>query len=362
MFRGFDICKLAAQKMIDDNFLIFDTETTGLGEDDEIIELGIIDCSGAVLYDGLFRPEKDVHWAAAKVSGLTNDRLSNEPLFKDEFNKIMQVMNGRPIIAFNEGFDERMFYQTADRYGLDRSLVEQAFSRSFCCQHLYNEYLGYSGHAKLEFACATEEVDAVQNHRATGDCLMTLALLERIADTERTPDLNKYLSLRAEKYGKETSANSQTFSKKHKGVNPDAPSYLSLFNENKTLEEIAAIRGVRLSTVESNIVNLYLRGDIESVDFMIDAKYVADVLKAANAEDWDGRLRTIKEQVPEDCSYACIRAVLAKLQKEKEGFSVSLSEKLIDAQNRYEEMRESASEQDVDFDIIKESISPEMVK
>lgn len=317
MFKTYDVYKLAAQKMLEENYLIFDTETTGLSIDDEIVELGIIDCRGHVLYDGLFCPEKDVHWAAAKVSGLTKKKLSNEPLFKDEFEKIMRIMNGRPVIAFNENFDERLFCQTAGRYRLDRKLVERAFSRSFCCQHLYNEYLGFKGQTKLDIACAAEGVDSIQSHRAVGDCLMTLALLKVLADPDKTPNLRRYLKLKGEKPLNDTPAKESVSSEPQRPIRGDMPSYLSLFKENKTLEEIATIRGVKLSTVENHIIDLFLRGDVPSVDFMIDERYSADILKIAQDDAWNGRLRTIKEQVPTDCSYGCIRAVLAKSQKEQ---------------------------------------------
>lgn len=335
MFKRFDIYKIAAQKMLDDNYLIMDTETTGLGNDDEIVEVGIIDCKGNVLYDGLFCPQKEMHWAATQASGITKEMLEDKPLFKNEFGKLMSIMNGRPVIAFNESFDERMFHQTAQRYGLPKDMVDKAFSHSFCLQHLYNQYLNYDGHAKLETACANEGIDMVQNHRAVGDCQMTRALLEKVADPELSPNIFRYMSIKAgvlavqPKKSEEKSPGQEPTEDKPKQNNSRnaLPSYLELFNENKSIAQIADIRGVRVSTVEYNLVELYLKGDIKSIDFMIDEKYVPAILKASQDPKWDGKLKPIKEQLPEKCSYACIRATLARAKKEQ-------SEELSDAQDK----------------------------
>ena len=40
--------------------LIFDTETTGIKNDDEVIEIGIIDTTGKERYHGLIMPEKSI--------------------------------------------------------------------------------------------------------------------------------------------------------------------------------------------------------------------------------------------------------------------------------------------------------------
>ena len=323
MFKEYDVIKLAAQKMIDDNFYILDTETMGLTNDDEIIELGIIDCKGNVLYEGMFRPEKEIHWAAAKVSGISNKMLMDKPLFKDEFAKIMSILNGHPVMAFNESFDERMFYQTGARYGLDTSLIDKAFSRSYCCQNLYDNYIGYKN-TKLAISCSAEGIETKQDHRAVGDCLMTLYLVKSIAEPSKVPCLDKYIELKALDSGKTVEEVKESNEKRmtdalEKKVGVKGPSYLELFKSNKSIEEIAQIRNVRISTVESAIVDLYVKGQIDNIDFMIDEKYVQDILKLTKNPDWNGRLKPIKECLPEDCSYACIRAVIAK--DGREGFS-----------------------------------------
>lgn len=49
-----------------------DTETTGLDDDDEIVELGIADAEGQVLVSTLVRPEHHTEWPEAEaINGTT---------------------------------------------------------------------------------------------------------------------------------------------------------------------------------------------------------------------------------------------------------------------------------------------------
>ena len=43
----------------------------------------------------------------------------------------------------------------------------------------------------------------------------------------------------------------------------------------------------------------------------IQAEYADDIVTKATAGDWDRKLRTLKDGMPEDCSYLTIKAVLA---------------------------------------------------
>lgn len=56
-----------------DNFVILDTETTGLDEHDEIVEVAVIDMSGKVLLNTLVNPIQPIPYEATQIHGITND-------------------------------------------------------------------------------------------------------------------------------------------------------------------------------------------------------------------------------------------------------------------------------------------------
>lgn len=336
MFRSFDIAKLAAKQMIDKNFVIFDTETTGVGPEDEIVELGIIDCRGNVLYDGMFKPSQRMNPAASKVSGITDEMLADKPPFKAEFAEIVSMMYAAEgVIAFNEGFDERMFYQTAQKYGLNTKLLDEIFKRAYCAESLYDHYLGYDK-TKLEIACEIEGIELVQTHRATDDCVMTLELLKRVADRERVPDYNKYCEAKARATGKTVEEVSRPLGAQ-KQKDSAFVEYARLHNEGKSLQEIADIKKVQLRTVEEGLVDAFKNDYIKSVDFMIQAEFEGAVRAYMQRPDWNGRFTPIKKAMPEECSWTTIRAVVAKVKKEEktaERVEPSLEDKLAQANVR----------------------------
>ena len=58
-----------AMDMLDSNYLILDTETTGLGNDDEVIQLSMID-NKYLKYKKYFFPKVLIKPAAMKVHGI----------------------------------------------------------------------------------------------------------------------------------------------------------------------------------------------------------------------------------------------------------------------------------------------------
>ena len=61
------------------NALILDTETTGLGDDAEVVELAVIDCAGVVLLDTLVRPSGPVPAGARGVGTVLRGSVDTGP-------------------------------------------------------------------------------------------------------------------------------------------------------------------------------------------------------------------------------------------------------------------------------------------
>lgn len=334
MFRDFDLYKLAAQKMIDENFVIFDTETTGVGPEDEIVELGIIDCRGNVLYDGMFKPSQKMNPAASKVSGITDEMLEDEPLFKDEFRKIVWLLDADGVIAFNEAFDERMFYQTAQKYGLDTSLLDRIFEKAYCAEQLYDRYIGYDK-TKLELACQLEGIEMVQTHRATDDCIMTLELMKKVADRSRCPDYDRYCEIKAKATGKTVEEVARPLGAGGSSAHKEAAyvEYAKMFHAGKSVAEIAEEKKVQVRTVHEQLIEAFKNDYVKSIDFLIQPQFEEDIRQIIQEPAWNGRFTSVKNAMPEECSWSCIRAVVAKWKKEQKN-QPSLDGLISDAESK----------------------------
>lgn len=160
---------------VPDDFVVLDTEDTGLSKMDEVVELAIIDTKGDEIYHSKFKPTRPMTIKASQVTGFTNDSLANEPLYKDEWENIKKAINGKPIIAYNTKYDKRMMIQTAIRYGIDKEEVEALYKNSLDAMLILKEYYGKT--CPLADAAKRFGIKDEQKHLASYDCLMTLQVL-----------------------------------------------------------------------------------------------------------------------------------------------------------------------------------------
>lgn len=63
--------------------LFFDTETTGGGREDQIIEIAICDSDRKVIIDTLIYTDRPSHPGAFQVHKIAADKLTNKPRFVD---------------------------------------------------------------------------------------------------------------------------------------------------------------------------------------------------------------------------------------------------------------------------------------
>lgn len=174
-----------ARKLLDSgHFYIFDTETTGIGAQDEIIQLGVVDGQGETVISTLVQARQPISAGAAAVHGITADRLVDAPTFAEVYQLFSELAADAPLIAYNLEFDWRMLMQGARRYRLDPM---RTGPRS-CAMLRYAAWrgirdprrMGYRWH-KLGAAAEYEGIEVLNAHDAVGDCLMTYGLIRRMA-------------------------------------------------------------------------------------------------------------------------------------------------------------------------------------
>jgi DNA polymerase III subunit epsilon len=163
-----------------DDFVVLDTETTGLGYRDEVVEIGVVGPDGTTRFASLIRPRSGrIPAGATAVHGITMDDLADAPTFDEAYDAVLEVARGRRIVAWNAPFDERMVRQSAVGWGRRERL--QGFE---CAMRAYAHVRGLRhGRAKLERAAFETGLLAGlrQAHRSTDDALLTLQVLMRAA-------------------------------------------------------------------------------------------------------------------------------------------------------------------------------------
>lgn len=158
------------RKWYEHNFVILDTETTDI--DGEIVEIGIIDRSGTVLFHSLVKPIYPVadDSPATKIHGITNAELENAPTWADIRDAVQAVVRGKLVLTYNADFDLTMVNHSCSRNGVPRLHEVEKWD---CVMEAYRMTQG--SERWISLANASGQYTA---HRAIDDCLATLAVIE----------------------------------------------------------------------------------------------------------------------------------------------------------------------------------------
>ncbi|MFP4015946.1 MAG: 3'-5' exonuclease [Halanaerobiales bacterium] len=147
-------------------YCILDTETTGLGKVDKIVEIAIIDLAGNVLLNTLVNPGIRINKGAEMVHGISNSMVKDAPDVREVGMKVREILKNRTMIAYNAKFDARMIRQS---FGFN--------VRYECLMHNVMDYIESRRFVKLEVATASIRNES-QEHRALGDCYLCLDLIK----------------------------------------------------------------------------------------------------------------------------------------------------------------------------------------
>ncbi|EAA7390254.1 3'-5' exonuclease [Salmonella enterica subsp. enterica serovar Infantis] len=180
---------LLAQQWLDDNRLFIDTETTGLGDDAEIVEICIIDSHGFILLNTLVKPTKPIPDEAIAIHGITNEMVAYAPAWTDICGAVEELIRRFGFVIYNADYDLRLIRQT---YALNGRPSEGApwmlAAHSVCAMKLYAEYRGepgkyhgYKWHKLVDAAAHEGVVIEGKAHRALADCKMTLGVIKALA-------------------------------------------------------------------------------------------------------------------------------------------------------------------------------------
>ena len=176
--------------------VIFDTETTGVGIHDEVIELGIIDAvTGEVLFQSYLKPICAIHPQALEVHKITPAMLEDAPTWNEVQPELIKILEHKKMIAYNIDFDARILAQTALVHKASDDLYEFWVGRSGwmvyapCAMLWYAQYFGVWNNyrndwkwQKLVNAAEQQNIDIsdLTAHQAVSDCEITRRVIQAV--------------------------------------------------------------------------------------------------------------------------------------------------------------------------------------
>ncbi|MYZ39131.1 MULTISPECIES: 3'-5' exonuclease [unclassified Streptomyces] len=150
---------------------VLDVETTGLGPDDRVLEVAVVDAhDGAVLIDTLVHPGAGVRIAAAAraVHGITDSMVAQAEPWERILPRVLNAIGDRTVLAYNSRFDERMTVGHARAVGADPGRLRLADSWD-CLMRRRSTWLRTTSRRRLG-----------GHHRALGDAHAALDVLRTL--------------------------------------------------------------------------------------------------------------------------------------------------------------------------------------
>lgn len=196
MFLHKEIFQKTIADWFKSDYLIIDTETTGLRDDDEIIEISIINMRGETLLDTLIKPTRLIPAEATAINHITDEMVAVAPSWPEVYPQVMQIIDGRRWLAWNSRFDARLMTQTSLLTGVYADYRSAQVIEAYRAVHdsqidakqIYSQWYGDFDDDRSNFVRQSLSAAVGQQnvqisgvaHRALADCLMVLGVLESV--------------------------------------------------------------------------------------------------------------------------------------------------------------------------------------
>lgn len=170
-------------------YSIIDIETTGHSvQVGKITEIAIYVHNGQQItqsFSSLVNPECDIPESITRLTGINNMMVKHAPKFYEIAKTIVELTAGTIFVAHNVMFDYSFVRQEFKRLGYD-------FQRkTLCTVKLGRKYLPGHRSYSLGNICSDLNIKIEGRHRAAGDALATVRLLEMIMERHNYPGLRE---------------------------------------------------------------------------------------------------------------------------------------------------------------------------
>ncbi|MCU0366765.1 MAG: 3'-5' exonuclease, partial [Bacteroidales bacterium] len=164
-------------------YAVVDIETTGgSARLERITEIAVYIHDGTRVveeFSTLVNPERNIPYFITSLTGITNEMVEDAPRFFEVAKKIVEITEGRVFVAHNARFDYSFIRQEFSMlgYNFKRPLLDTvALSRKLLPGHR-----SYS----LGNLCKDLGIEINGRHRASGDALATVKLMELLLEKDR---------------------------------------------------------------------------------------------------------------------------------------------------------------------------------
>jgi len=171
-------------------YTIIDIETTGVNaQRDKITEIAVYVHDGTKITDEfttLINPERSIPYQISQITGITDDMVARAPRFYEVARKIVDLTEGKIFVAHNAPFDYRFIQSEFKQLGYN-------FEReTICTVRLSRKLIPGKSSYSLGNLCNDLGIRITDRHRAAGDALATVKLLELLLSVNKDSDSDAF--------------------------------------------------------------------------------------------------------------------------------------------------------------------------
>lgn len=183
-------------QLLNDEFIVFDIETTGLSfKHHKITEIGAVKIkNGAVVdrFSALVNPEVALEEKIVELTGITDDMLRDQPLIEDVLPRFMDFVGDSVLVAHNASFDTAFIKENCRQIGLafDFTVLDTLTLSRLLLKDLKRH--------RLNMIAKHLGISLENHHRAVDDAEATAQIFLRFVDMlkaascETLDDINLY--------------------------------------------------------------------------------------------------------------------------------------------------------------------------
>ena len=159
------------ENTLDDEFVVFDIETTGLNPNkDKITEIGAVKIKDGKIIDrfsAFVNPGISIPSFIVKLTGITDDMVSDSPPIELVLNEFIEFIEGAVLVAHNANFDVGFIKYNAKLMG--EKIRNPYIDTLELCRKMFPEL----GKYKLNLVAKHLGIELENHHRAVDDSMAT---------------------------------------------------------------------------------------------------------------------------------------------------------------------------------------------
>ncbi len=164
--------------------LYLDTETTGLGNGDEVVDIAVLDNAGRALLDTLVKPRRSIPADSIAIHGISDAMVRNAPTWPEVYPLLIELLvSYRHLVVYNADFDRRLIGQSCAAH----ALIPPS-ARWHCAMKRYAAYAGdwntsFGDYRWVNLGQAVRRlgVNVLADHRAVSDARACRAVVRAMA-------------------------------------------------------------------------------------------------------------------------------------------------------------------------------------